>query len=43
MGCEGATADHAAALSRLLAAKLPKNRPLVVGARIDPSQYTRQF
>jgi acetolactate synthase-1/2/3 large subunit len=43
MGCEGAAVDNAAALSRLLAAKRPRDRPLVVGAQIDPSQYTRQF
>jgi acetolactate synthase-1/2/3 large subunit len=43
MGCEGATVDSAAALSRALGAKRPKDRPLVVGARIDPAQYTRQF
>jgi len=43
MGCEGATAASAAALSRLLAAKRPKDRPLVIGATIDPAQYTRQF
>jgi len=43
MACEGAAVDSAAALSRLLAAKRPKDRPLVVGARIDPAQYTQQF
>jgi len=43
MGCEGATLDSAAGLSRLLAGKRPKDRPLVVGARIDPAQYTQQF
>jgi acetolactate synthase-1/2/3 large subunit len=43
MGCEGAAVDSAAGLSRLLEAKRPKDRPLVVGARIDPAQYTRQF
>ena len=43
MGCEGATVNSAAALSRLLAGKRPKDRPLVVGARIDPAQYTCQF
>jgi acetolactate synthase-1/2/3 large subunit len=43
MACEGAALDSAAALSRLLAAKRPKDRPLVVGARIDPAQYTQQF
>jgi acetolactate synthase-1/2/3 large subunit len=43
MGCEGAAVDGAAALSRLLAGKRPKDRPLVVGARIDAAQYTQQF
>jgi acetolactate synthase-1/2/3 large subunit len=43
MGCEGVMVDSAAALSRLLAEARPKDRPLVVGARIDPAQYTRQF
>jgi acetolactate synthase-1/2/3 large subunit len=43
MGCEGATADSAAALERLLAGKRPKDRPLVIGANIDPAQYTQQF
>jgi acetolactate synthase I/II/III large subunit len=43
MGCEGAAVDSAAALSRLLAARRPKDRPLVVGATIDPAQYTKQF
>ena len=43
MSCEGATVDNAGALARLLAAKRPKDRPLVVGARIDPSQYIQQF
>jgi acetolactate synthase-1/2/3 large subunit len=43
MGCEGAEVQSAAALERLLAGKRPKDRPLVVGARIDPAQYTQQF
>jgi acetolactate synthase I/II/III large subunit len=43
MGCEGAAVDSAPALQRLLAGKRPKDRPLVVGARIDPAQYTQQF
>ena len=43
MGCEGVMVDSAAALSRLLTGKRPKDRPLVVGARIDPAQYTQQF
>ena len=36
MGCEGAMVDSAAALQRLLAAKRPKDRPLVVGAQHRP-------
>ena len=43
MGCEGALADSPAALQRLLAGKRPKDRPLVIGATIDPAQYTQQF
>ncbi len=43
MGCEGAMADSAAALERLLAEKRPSDRPLVVGAQIDPAQYAAQF
>ena len=43
MSCEGVEVESAAALERLLAARRPRDRPLVVGARIDPAQYTRQF
>jgi acetolactate synthase-1/2/3 large subunit len=43
MGCEGAMVDGAPALARLLAQKRPVDRPLVVGAAIDPAQYTKQF
>jgi acetolactate synthase-1/2/3 large subunit len=43
MGCEGVMVDSAAALSRALAAPRPKDRPTVIGARIDPAQYTAQF
>ncbi|MDH4174691.1 MAG: thiamine pyrophosphate-binding protein [Betaproteobacteria bacterium] len=43
MGCEGAEVDSAQALERLLAERRPKDRPLVVGARIDPAQYVTQF
>jgi len=43
MGCEGAMASSAPALAKLLAAPRPADRPLVVGATIDPAQYTRQF
>ncbi len=43
MGCEGVMVDSAEALSRVLGGEKPKDRPLVVGARIDPAQYTAQF
>jgi thiamine pyrophosphate-dependent acetolactate synthase large subunit-like protein len=43
MGCEGASVDSANGLSRLLAGRRPKDRPLVVGVEIDPAQYTAQF
>jgi acetolactate synthase-1/2/3 large subunit len=43
MGCEGAEVKSAPALQRLLAQQRPQDRPLVVGAQIDPAQYTTQF
>ena len=43
MGCEGVMVDSAAALQKVLAGARPKDRPLVVGARIDPAQYSSQF
>ena len=43
MGCEGVMVDSAAALQQLLSGARPKDRPLVVGARIDPAQYAAQF
>jgi acetolactate synthase-1/2/3 large subunit len=43
MACEGAAVERAPALERLLAQKRAKGRPLVVGAHIDPAQYTQQF
>jgi acetolactate synthase-1/2/3 large subunit len=43
MGCEGVAVDSAAGLERVLAAQRPSDRPLVVGARIDPAQYAAQF
>jgi acetolactate synthase-1/2/3 large subunit len=43
MGCAGAVADSSAALERLLSAPRPKDRPLVIGAQIDPAQYAAQF
>jgi acetolactate synthase-1/2/3 large subunit len=43
MACEGVTVESAAALGRALAAARPQDRPLVIGARIDPTQYRAQF
>ncbi len=43
MGCEGVAVDSAGALARALSAPRPKDRPTVIGARIDPAQYTAQF
>ena len=43
MGCEGIMLDSAAALERALADVRPTDRPLVIGARIDPAQYLAQF
>ncbi len=43
MGCDGVNVDSAAALEAALAAPRATDRPLVVGAAIDPSQYAAQF
>jgi acetolactate synthase-1/2/3 large subunit len=43
MACEGVMVDDAAALSRALADARPTDRPLLIGARIDPAQYTSHF
>lgn len=43
MGCEGIMVEDAASLQKILAGARPADRPLVVGARIDPAQYTAQF
>ncbi|OIQ91400.1 acetolactate synthase [mine drainage metagenome] len=43
MGCDGVVVDSAAALERALAAPRAGDRPLVIGANIDPAQYTAQF
>jgi acetolactate synthase-1/2/3 large subunit len=43
MGCEGAVADSASSLERVLGQKRPSDRPLVIGAHIDPAQYAAQF
>jgi acetolactate synthase-1/2/3 large subunit len=43
MGCAGAAADNVADLEKILAAGGPGDRPLVIGATIDPAQYAAQF
>lgn len=43
MGCAGINVDSAAGLERALSEPRPSDRPLVVGATIDPSQYLAQF
>ena len=43
MGCDGAVADSAAGLERILAQPRAATRPLVVGVHIDPAQYLAQF
>lgn len=43
MGCDGVHVDNASALEAALAAPRSANRPLVIGATIDPSQYAAQF
>lgn len=43
MGCEGIMVENAVSLQKVLAGPPPADRPLVVGARIDPAQYTAQF
>jgi hypothetical protein len=43
MGCEGAEARDAAELERALDGALGRGTPLIVAARIDPTQYEAQF
>lgn len=43
MGCDGARADTPAALAKALDGFATRTRPLVIEARIDPSQYDAQF
>jgi len=43
MGCDGVEVDSAEALESVLAGARAKDRPLVIGAKIDPAQYTAQF
>ncbi len=43
MGCDGVEVDNIKALEAALAGPRAKDRPLVIGARIDPAQYAAQF
>ncbi len=43
MGCAGASTDSAQGLGKILADGGPGDRPLVIGATIDPAQYAAQF
>jgi acetolactate synthase I/II/III large subunit len=43
MDCEGHEVATADALQRVLAGKLPADRPTVIGVKIDPAQYLAQF
>jgi acetolactate synthase-1/2/3 large subunit len=43
MGCDGLNVDSARGLEAALAAPRSHDRPLVIGASIDPSQYAAQF
>jgi acetolactate synthase-1/2/3 large subunit len=43
MGCDGINVDSARALEAALGAPRAADRPLVIGAKIDPNQYQAQF
>jgi acetolactate synthase-1/2/3 large subunit len=43
MGCDGIDVDSIKALENVLAGARAKDRPLVIGAKIDPAQYAAQF
>jgi acetolactate synthase-1/2/3 large subunit len=43
MGCDGERADSKEALAKIVARGAQLTRPLVVEARIDPTQYVAQF
>ena len=43
MGCDGVEVDSIKGLEGVLAGARAKDRPLVIGARIDPAQYAAQF
>lgn len=42
-GCDGEQVDKAEQITKLLAGGAALDRPLVIAARIDPTQYTSQF
>ena len=43
MGCDGVAVDSVAELEKAFADGAAPDRPLVIGANIDPSQYAAQF
>ena len=43
MDCDGARADTPAALEKALTGFAARTRPLIIEARIDPTQYEAQF
>jgi acetolactate synthase-1/2/3 large subunit len=43
MGCDGVNVDSVRGLEAALAGPRSSDRPLVIGAKIDPSQYAAQF
>ena len=43
MGCDGVNVDSVRGLEVALAGPRSSDRPLVIGAKIDPSQYAAQF
>src|SRR5262245_19712045 len=43
MDCDGVRVEQRAELDKVLAGALPRTRPLVVAAVIDPAQYLAQF
>ena len=43
MGCDGVDVDSVKALESVLTGNRAKDRPLLIGARIDPAQYAAQF
>jgi acetolactate synthase-1/2/3 large subunit len=43
MDCDGIRADTPAALEKALEGFATRSRPLIIEARVDPSQYETQF